>query len=236
MLNVWFIIQKELKIYFSSSLAYATGAFFLAIVGYFFSLILFYSRSTSFDAIFNNMAVILIFILPLISMRLISEERKSGTLEILLTKPIKDWQIIWGKFLSSWILLIIYLLFTLNYIFIVQKYGKIELSVILSGYLGISLFAACILAIGVFASSITSNQIVAAIITFALALIIWLLSSASTITGGNENIISYLALSNHLDDFIKGVINLKNSLFYLTFTVFWLYLATRTLEARNWKQ
>lgn len=235
MKNTYFIIQKELKIYFTSAIAYVLGAFFLAISGYFFSLIVFYSKSIDFQPIFSNMAVLLLFILPLMSMRLIAEEKKSGTLEILLTRPIKEWQIILGKFFASLILMIIILFFTLFYVLVVAKFGQPELMVLLSGYLGIILVAAAILAVGIFASTLTNNQIIAAIVSFVIVLITWLLSSASAITGGSENILSYLALSNHLDDFTRGVINLKNIIYYLSFIVFWLYLAIRLLEARRWK-
>lgn len=235
MKNTYFIIQKELKIYFTSAIAYVLGAFFLAISGYFFSLIVFYSKSTDFQPIFSNMAVLLIFILPLMSMRLIAEEKKSGTLEILLTRPIKEWQIILGKFFSSLVLFMIILSFTLFYVLIVAKFGQPELMVLLSGYLGIILISAAILAVGIFASTLTNNQIIAAVVTFVIVLITWLLSSASSMSGGNENILSYLALSNHLDDFTRGVISIKNIIYYLSFIIFWLYLSIRLLEARRWK-
>lgn len=236
MKNVWFIMQKELKVYFTSAIAYALGAFFLAVTGYFFSLIIFYSGSTSFGPVFNNIAVILLFVLPLLSMRLIAEERKSGTIEILLTRPIKDWQIVTGKFLAALVLYLVMLAFTAFYLIVVFKYGKVELAVLFSGYLGIFLVGASILSLGVFISALTSNQIIAAVATFALCLILWLISSSSGLTGGNENILSYLSLSSHLDDFVNGTINLKNIIYYLSFIFFWIYLTTRILELRNWRQ
>lgn len=234
--NTLIITQKELKSYFTSAIAYVVGAIFLALSGYFFSLILFYSKSTSLEPVMANMAFVLLFVLPLVSMRLIAEEKRSGTIEILLTRPIKDWQVILGKFLAAWILFLVMLAFTGIYIAVVAKFGSPEFPVILSGYLGLILVGACILALGTFFSTVTSNQIVAGALSFAVVLVIWLLSHSAGATGGKENILSYLSLSTHLEDYTRGIIDIKNTIYYLSFIFFWLYLATRTLEARRWRQ
>lgn len=236
MRNIITVTKKELRSYFTSSIAYVVFAMFLILAGYFFTVILLVSKQASLLGVSYNIVVTLIFLIPLITMRLFAEERKLGTLELLMTKPIRDIEVVLGKFLASFILFLSMMAATLVYVFIIFKYGNPDVGPILSTYLGIILIGAAFLALGIFASTLTENQIVAAVISFALILVLWILNWISGHLGtGTEGLTSYLSLSYHFDDFLKGVVDLKSVVYYLSFVVFWLFVTTRSIESKKWK-
>lgn len=161
MRNILIIAKKEIKSYFSSAVAYVVFAMFLILSGYFFSVILLVTKNASLEGALYNTTITLLFLIPLITMKLFAEERKLGTLEILMTKPVRDFEVVLGKFLGSLFFLLIMFSSTLVYVFILFKYGNPDVGPIWAGYLGLFLLGACFLAVGIFASTLTENQIIA---------------------------------------------------------------------------
>lgn len=234
--SIFTITVKELRSYFTSPIAYVVFAMFLVLSGYFFSVILFISKEASFRGAASNIIITLLFLMPLITMKTFSEERKMGTLEMLMTKPVRDIEVTLGKFLAAASLFITMLASTLVYVFILTKYGNPDMGPVWSAYLGILLCGLSFIALGIFASSLTENQIIAAVIGFALVLLLWVLSWISGNLGEvDSKLLSYISLSTHLDGFIKGVINLKDVVYYLSFIIFWLFVSVKSIEVRKWK-
>jgi ABC-2 type transport system permease protein len=232
------IIERELKAYFVSPIAYVVIAMFLALSGYFFAAILFLTKDASMQYQLSNMAVILLIVSPLISMRLLAEEQRQGTLELLCTSPISDAGIVVGKYIASLILLAVMLLLTGYGPAILYLYGKPELYPILSGYLGLFLVGAGFLAIGVMASAWTKNQIVAAVISFAICLILWILGASSSMASGGSwasDLINYLALEPHFSSFVRGVFNTSDLIYYISLSVVAVFIAIRSFESRRWR-
>ncbi len=236
MRNTWLIARRELVSYFTSPIAYAVTAVFLVIVGYFFGVILYYSREATMRYLFYNVTTILLLIGPALTMRLVAEERKSGTIELLLTSPVRDGEVIAGKYIAALALWALMLALTLVYPALLKAFGNPDPGPIATGYLGLLLAGGAILALGVVASTVTSNQIIAALLAFGFSLILWLTDALQDlVSGALGSFFSYLSLSTHFADFPKGVIDTKDVVFFLTLVVGALFLATRLLEARRWK-
>ncbi len=233
MRNIGAVYLKELRSYFSSSVAYISIALFLIIGGFFFYSITVVSKSASLEYSLSNLVIILIFLMPLVSMRLLSEEKKSGTLELLLTRPIKEIEIVLGKFFASATVLLAMILPTGLYGVILSLVSKPDILPMVTQYLSLYLVGLSFLALGLFASSLTENQIIAAAISFTFILIMWLLT---WITGsmGPDNIIGYFAISSHFEDLNKGVVDARDIIFYLSFIVFWIYLTSKVLDTKRW--
>jgi ABC-2 type transport system permease protein len=184
----------------------------------------------------GNASVVALFVLPMITMRSYSEEKRTGTIELLLTSPLTDVQIILGKFLGALALYAAMLLVTLVYIGILFWYGTPEWRPIAVGYLGLLLMGASFISIGLLISSFTKNQIVAVMITFAVLLILWVINWLGTLGGPRtQEIISYLSITEHFEDFSKGVIDTKHLVYYLSFITFGLYLTTRSMDSERWR-
>ncbi|MER3404935.1 MAG: hypothetical protein C4289_07020 [Chloroflexota bacterium] len=231
------VMQKELTTYFASPLAYVVIAIFLCVSGIFFSLGLFFLREASLRSFLPNLSVILLIIVPVITMRLFAEERGSGTIELLMTYPITDAQVVIGKFLAAFVLYLVMIGFTLLYALIVMIYGRPELGPILSGYLGVALMGACFLALGLFASSLARSQVVAAVLAFGLLLVLWIVDAAASAlaTGPVGTVLTYLSLVRHLDDPVKGVIDTRDLVYFASFIVISLFLTVRSVESARWK-
>lgn len=231
------VAERELKSFFVSPVAYIVIAFFLVIAGYLFSLILYSTREATLRYLLSNISVVFLFIVPALTMRLLAEEQRSGTIELLLTNPIRDVEVVFGKYLASFVLMLAMLLLTLYYpalLFLLG--GNPDRGPILAGYLGVVLLGAGFLAVGLFASSITQNQIVAAIITFAVLLILWLSDSLSGFAGGVlSDIASYLSVNNHFQEFSRGVIDTKDVLYFLSLVFAGLFLTHLSLQTRRWR-
>lgn len=236
MRNIFTIAVKELRSYFSSPIAYVVFVMFLVLSGYFFSVILLVSKEASLRGVAYNTIITLLFLVPLITMKLFAEEKKLGTMEILMTKPVKDFEVVLGKFLAATSLFLTMLASTIVYIFILVKFGNPDIGPMWSLYLGVILCGMSFIALGLFASTLTENQIISAVIGFAAILLLWILSWLGGYTGEfTEKLLSYISLANHFDDFVKGVIDLKDVVFYLSFIIFWLFVSIRSIEARKWK-
>jgi ABC-2 type transport system permease protein len=183
-----------------------------------------------------NTTVIMLFLFPLITMRTYSEEKRSGTIELLLTSPLTDMQIILGKFLGTLALYGAMLLVTVLYIALLFWFGRPEVKPILAGYLGLLLLGGCFLSIGLFISSLTKNQIVAAVITFVTFLMLWVIDwMASDATGTTATVLRYLSITGHFEDFSKGIIDTKHVIYYLSLITFGLFLTAKAVDTERWK-
>jgi len=232
--NVLAIAERELRAYFLSPLAYVVIFLFLALAGYLFALILNSSREATLTPLIQNVSVLFLFIVPAVSMRLLSEEQRSGTIELLLTNPVQEWQVVVGKFLASVVLLLVMLALTVLYPIFLLIFGNPDKGPILAGYLGVLLQGAAFMAVGLFASSLTQNQIIAALLAFAFLLILWLSDNLGQFLGGTlGSIVSYVSVTNHFQDFPNGVINSKDVVYYLTLIAGGLVLSTLTLQGRR---
>lgn len=236
MRNVWAVATRELRSYFLSPLAYVVIALFLALSGYLFALILANGREASLRGLVQNVSVLYLFIVPAISMRLLAEEQRTGTVELLLTNPVQEWEIVTGKFLASVMLVLVMLALTLVFPLFLFIFGNPDRGPIITGYVGIFLQAAAFLSIGLWASSLTQNQIVAAIVSFALLLILWLSDNLGQFLGGTfGSIVSYTSVINHFQSFPQGVIQSNDVVYYLTLVLAGIVLSTLSLQSRRYR-
>lgn len=237
MRNTFLIARRELEAYFISPIAYVVTAAMLVVLGYFFSVILFVTRQASLRPLFGGSAlIVLLFVLPLLTMRLVAEEQRSGTIELLVTSPVRDWEIILGKYLAGLAFYLLMLVPTLYYPIVLEVFGRPDWGPIFTTYLGIILLGGSLLAVGTLASSLTSNQIVAAVLGVGMALLLWLIPSlAGFVSGPLADVLQYLGLSSHIADFAKGVIDTRHVVYHLSVTAASLFLATRILETRRWR-
>ncbi len=236
MKNVWAVSTRELRSYFLSPLAYVVIALFLALSGYLFALILANGRQASLQGLVQNVSVLYLFIVPAISMRLLAEEQRSGTIELLLTNPVQEWEIVTGKFLASVLLVVVMLALTALYPLFLFIFGSPDVGPIITGYLGILLQAAAFLSVGLWASSLTSNQIVAALIAFALLLLLWLSDNLGQFLGGTVGaIVSYTSVINHFQSFPQGVIQSNDVIYYVTLILAGIVLSTLSLQTRRFR-
>ena len=254
-MKVWPIFKKEMRLYFTSPVAYVIGGIFLLLAGYFFYNIFAFFTMASMQSAMNpgmgrelnvtdsvlrpllsNVSVILLLLMPMVTMRLFAEERRSGTIELLLTYPVRDGAVLVGKYLAAFALCVIMLLFTLLYPAMLFYFARLEWGPVATGYLGLLLLGATFLAVGIFASSLTENQIVASIVTFGILLMFWVVGwSADYVGGAWGKVLSDLSIIEHFDSFGKGVLDTKDVVYYLNFIVLALFLTLRSLEARRWK-
>jgi ABC-2 type transport system permease protein len=253
MRNILAIAQKELKSYFASPIAYIVIGCFAALYGFFFSFILeAFIRQTMqagmmggaqpmnvnqqvIRPIFQNVTVIALFLLPMVTMRTYSEEKRSGTIELLLTSPLTDFEIVIGKFLGAMALYGAMLAITVVHLLILFFAGRPEWKPIVTAYLGFVLFGACFVSLGLFISSLSKNQIVAGTVTFAVFLFLWIISWIGSISPEAEKLTSYLSIIDHFDDFTKGVIDTSHLIYYLSFITFGLFLTTKSVESERWR-
>jgi ABC-2 type transport system permease protein len=235
-LTVLTIARRELEAYFVSPIAYIVTAAFLVISGYLFSLILIDLHQASLEILFANIIVTLLFITPLLTMRLLADEQRMGTLEVLMTAPVRDWEVVVGKFLAALGLFGVMLLFTLSYPFLIWRFGgSPDPGPIISGYLGLLLMAGAMLAIGTLTSTMTSNQMVAAVLCFGILLMLWLVDAASRVAPSLAGLLAELSLRERYLDFARGAINLEDVVYYLSLVAGALFIATRVLESRRYR-
>jgi len=234
--NIWAIAQRELRSYFVSPVAYVVTALFLLISGFLFSLILGVSNEASMRPLFGNFAVIFLFIVPALTMRLLAEEQRTGTLELMLTAPVRDYELVLGKFLGVFLLLLIMLAITLVYPAILLLAGNPDRGPIFSGYLGVILQGAAFLSIGLLASSLTQNQIIAALLAFVILLLLWLSDALGNFTQGRiGDLFRFLSITKHYDEFPRGVIDTRDVLYFITITAAALFFTVQSVTARRWR-
>ena len=252
--NIGAIAGKELRGYFASPTAWVMMGFFAFLFGYFFATYLSFFVQQSMQAQFGggapntnvnmqmirpllgNASVLVLFLLPMVTMRTYSEEKRSGTIELLLTSPLTDFEIIMGKFLGAVGLYAALLAVTMVYVSFLFVYGEPEIMPVLTGYLGLLLLGACFISLGLFVSSTTKNQMVAGAATFVLALLFWIVDwmadSAGPTTG---SVLRYLSITQHFDDFGKGIIDTKHIVYYLSFISFGLFLTLKSVDSERWR-
>ncbi len=254
-MRVWPIFKKEMRLYFTSPVAWVILTVFLAIMGFFFWSILDFFGRMSLQAamqpmmgrdlnvtegvlrpLLSNFSVILLLIMPLLTMRLFSEERRSGTIELLLTYPVRDGAVLVGKYLAAFALYALMLVLTLLYPAIILYFARLEWGPLATGYLGLVLLGGTFLAVGVLASSLTENQIIASISTFGILLVFWIIGWASESAGATwSRVLQGLSILEHFDSFSRGILDAKDVVYYLNFIAVALFLTLRSLEARRWK-
>ena len=255
MRNVLAIARKDLKIYFLTPIGYLVITVFVGIMSWMFcaALFEFLKRSQAFmqfgggmaemnvnamvmQPVLGNMAVIFLFLVSLMTMRLLAEERKMRTLELLLTSPLHPLEIVLGKFLSVLLLFSVMLALTLIYPLILTIFGSIDIKQVLAGYLGVFLLGASFLSFGLFISALTENQITAGALTFGLFLFFWIISWLSGPSNSMEGqLLSYISIIDHLSNFIRGLIDTKDIVYYISFIAFGLFLTHQSLESYRWR-
>jgi ABC-2 type transport system permease protein len=234
---------RELRAYFVSPLAYVVLFFFLVVNGIVFgnlASILSDPRAPAgppMTYFFGSTTLILLILGVVLTMRLVSEELRSGSIEVLMTAPVTEGQVIAGKYLAALTFFAALWVPTLVYAGIVDHYSEVDWGPVAAGYLGILLVGALFLAIGVFASATTSSQLVAAMVTAALLFLLFLLGWFSDIFTGetSRQVFSYLSLGEHLDELSRGIVDTRRLVFYVSATLFFLFLASRALEDKKWR-
>jgi len=230
------IAQRELKSYFVSPIAYVVTALFLLIAGFLFSVILLNTNEASLRYLISNLSVIWLFITPALTMRLLAEEARTGTIELLLTNPVRDLEVVLGKYLGALGFVLVMIACTLYFPALLFALGTPDQGPIVTGYLGVILQAAAFLAIGLMASSLTQNQIVAAVLTFAILLIMWLSESVANFVGRPfGDIMRYLSVTQHFQDFSRGVIDSSHVIYFLSVIAAALFITFLSLQTRRWR-
>jgi ABC-2 type transport system permease protein len=254
MRNVWIICRKELRSYFVSPVAYLLLAMFAIIFGFFFWNILGFFIREGTEAmmsgqmfpmnlnervirpLLSNISVVGLFLIPMITMRLFAEEKRTGTIELLATSPVSDVQVILGKWSAA---VVLYggmlLLSAVNFVFLF-KYGRPDWKPLAIGYLGLLLQAGALLAIGTFISTLTKNQIIAGAVTFAVCLLLWILEWVTGFdTAAWARVMAYMSVITHFESFAKGLLDSKDVIFYVTLIFLGLFLTARSMESLRWR-
>ncbi len=238
MYNTVAIARREIEAYFVSPIAYVVTAAFLVLMSIFFAWYISDPRGivATMQYMFGPMTTLFLFTVPMLTMRLLAEEQRSGTIELLLTSPIRDWEVVLGKYLASIGLIVVILCLTLYYPIVMSLFGNPDIGPILSGYLGLFLLAAALASLGLLASSLTQNQIVAVIIGLSSGLLFWMSESVADLVGTPfAGIFSAISLRAYFPDFAMGIIDTRNVMFYLTFVAVSLFLTVRSVESRRWR-
>ena len=252
--NIMAIAGKELRSYFASPMAYIIIGLFALLFGVFFNAFLqaFLDESQRsammggggalnvndrmIRGVLLNAAIIILFVMPMITMRTYAEEKRSGTIELLLTSPLTDVQIILGKFLGAMGLFAAMLLVTMLDVAILFRLGNPEWKPIVTGYLGLLLMGGCFISVGLLISSLTKNQIVAGFMTFAVFLLLWVINWFGEGSGPTGRaVLSFLSITEHLDDFTRGIIDTKHVVYYLSFITFGLFLTAKSVDSERWR-
>ncbi len=238
MRNIVAIARKELSIYFATPTAYVVAGVFLALAGVFFtdSVDRPFAEATMQGVLVNSVFFLVPLLTPILTMRLLAEEQKLGTIELLLTSPVRDYEVIVAKYLASFIILSAMVLLTLFYVLILSYYSAPDPGPIISGYLGFLLYGGAGLAIGLAASSLTGNQIVSAVVGFGITFLFTVIDRVGGIlTGTAANVLQQLSMTTHYDAFARGVIDMGDVVYYLLLIAVFLFLASRSLESRRWR-
>jgi ABC-2 type transport system permease protein len=251
--NILAIAQKELRGYFATPMGYIVIGMWVLLWGWFFYVMLMFFNQQSLQLggleggnvdmnqqlirpLFMNASVILLFVLPLVTMRTYSEEKRSGTIELLLTSPVTDMQIILGKFLGAMTLYAAMLAITMIHMGLLFSYGNPELKVVVTGYLGLLLMGGCFISIGLLISSWTKNQVVSGITTWGVFLMLWVINWPASFAGPTtQNILNYLSITDHFDDFTKGILDTKHLVYYFSVMAFGLFLTARSVDTERWR-
>ncbi len=254
MRNIWVICRKELRSYFVSPIAYLLLAMFAIVFGFFFWNAVGYFVYAGMESqmrggmypmsineqvirpLISNVSVIGLFLIPMITMRLFAEEKRSGTIELLVTSPVRDYEVILGKWLAAVILYSVMLLLTmLNFVWLF-RFGNPDWKPVAIAYLGLLLQAGALLAIGTFLSTLTRNQIIAGALTFGVCLLLWVLEWVSDYDSATwARTLAYFSVLSHFESFAKGLLTIKDAVFYVTAIFLGLFLTARSMESLRWR-
>ena len=254
MRNTLAIAHKELRSYFASPIGYIVLGFFSLLYGWFYVTMLNYFVRQSMQVaqfggnealnvnqvmlrpLLQNVTILLLFLMPMVTMRSYAAEKRSGTIELLLTSPLKDWEIILGKFLGAVALWALALLISLIHIAILFRFGNPEWKPIATAYLGLLLMGGCFISVGLLISSLTSNQIIAGMATFGVFLLLWVVNWIGSFSGPTvDRITQYLSIIDHFDDFAKGIVDTSHLIYYISFISFGLFLTAKSVDSERWR-
>lgn len=256
MRNTLAIAHKELRSYFASPIGYIVLGFFALLYGYFYVTMLSYFVRQSMQMaqfggggaeamnvnqvmlrpLLQNVTILLLFLMPMVTMRSYAEEKRSGTIELLLTSPLKDWEIILGKFLGALTLWGLALAISAIHIALLFLYGRPEWKPIVTAYLGLLLLGGCFISVGLLISSLTNNQIIAGMATFGVFLLLWIINWIGSFSGPTvDKLTQYLSIIDHFDDFAKGILDTSHLIYYLSFICFGLFLTAKSVDSERWR-
>ncbi|MCF8227523.1 MAG: ABC transporter permease subunit [Bacteroidales bacterium] len=239
MKQIWIVAKRELRSFFDSLMAYIMLIAFLGFSGFFTWLYgqgdIFFIKQASLQAFFGIAYWTLFFFIPALTMRLFAEENRSGTIELLLTKPLNDWQVVWGKFLATLMLILVALLLTIPYYITVASLGPIDHGAVWSGYFGLILMSAAYISIGIFTSAISTNQIVSYLLALFIGIFFQILFGmlSGAFSGLLSQVLNYLSLNTHFETISRGVIDSKDLIYFLSVIFFGLILTEAVLEKRK---
>ena len=235
--NTFYIAWKETKAYFTTPTAYIVGAMFLVLTGIFFVFDM--TRPFAEASVRNFVSwasLFIMFLAPLLTMRLLAEEQKLGTLELLLTAPVRDWEVVVGKYIASFITLLVTIAFTFYYVILLYVFATPDTGPVLSAYFGLVLYGMAALAIGIMASSLSSNQIVAAVVGIGILLTLSFIDRIAAIVEGlASDVLTGISMNAHFTDFSRGVIDTSHIVYYVSMAAVFLFIAVRSLETRRWR-
>ena len=255
MRNVWIIAKRDLGSFLNSPIFYKTSQVFLIIYSFiFFNILNFFSfqslqagqlqamgmslnlNEMVVEPSLQNMSVILLMIIPVITMRSFAEEKKTKTFRLLLSSPVPLREIVFGKFLACMIVVTVMVLissYSIGFLFLL---GEPELGPVITGYAGVVLMAGCYVSVGVFASSLTDNQIVAAVLTFGFSLFMWIIGWGAQAAGATTGkVLQFLSIADHMERFLKGIVDTSDLVYYLSFILLSLFLCNRVLDSNRWR-
>ncbi|HOK41088.1 MAG TPA: ABC transporter permease [bacterium] len=232
------IFKKELKSYFNSPIAYIFITVFIVLMNWLFFRTFFIIKQSSMRTFFSLLPWFLLFFAPALTMRLWAEEKKAGTLEFLMTMPISDFAVTFGKYLAAVLLLSLTIILTLTVPFSISKIGNLDFGQIIGQYLGAILLGASLISIGLFFSSLTENQIIAFIITIVLSFILIIIGEpfiVNLVPDYLSSILKYISLISHYDSIGRGIIDSKDIIYYFSVIFLFIFLNLKTIESRKWK-
>ncbi len=243
MRNVWTIAKREFNMYFVSPVAYAVTLVFLLVLSVFFMISLYggvtFGQAPDPSATFQPFVILMLFAAPAITMRLMAEEQRAGTIELLLTAPVRDWELVVGKWLAAFGFVGLIIIITGAYPLILQQYTipGLDQGALQGLFAGMFLMVAAMLAVGVFASTLFSNQIAAFFTTWGILLVLWVMGGLlQTSTGWWAEFLNYLVFSRHYsDNFLSGAADLSDIVYFVSVVALFLFFATRIVESRRWR-
>ena len=230
------ISRREIRTYFNSAVAYIVVAAFMVLTGYLFFTQLFLEKQADMRGFFNIMPLMFMFVVPAITMRLLADEKSSGTLELLITMPVRDWEVVVGKFLAAMTLLCTAIGLTVFFALTVRALGPLDRGPAIGGYVGLVLMGGAYVSIGVMASSLTRNPIVSFIVAFVISFGLYLLGRLTQfLPQAWQGLVAYLSIDGHFENIGRGVIDSRDVIYYLSVIAVGLLIATLSLESRRWK-
>jgi ABC-2 type transport system permease protein len=234
--NILAVAERELRSYFVSPVAWVVTAMFIAMWGFLFGIIIPQSREANLRPVLSNFSVTFLLAAPLLTMRLVAEEARTGTLELLLTQPLREVELVIGKYLGAVVFLVFMLVATFYFPIQLEIYGNPDEGPMVAGYIGVLLQGMAFLAIGLMASALTQNQIVAAVVTFVSLLIMWLADAlARVIPGTAGQVAQYISITKRFEDMPRGVLDTKDVFFFLSIVIACLFITTQIIAARRWR-